>query len=85
MPQILVLTDLSGDAESTVVYSERISPADFDSAHFSGQLAERVGWAVEDADRFEREAAEEVIRLRSRRIGGVAPPAGTRPVKRHSA
>ncbi len=56
MPQILVLTDLAEDVESTVVYRERISSTDLDSDHFSGQLVERVGWAVQDADRFEREA-----------------------------
>jgi hypothetical protein len=58
------LTDLADDVESAVVYRERISPSDLDSAHFSGQLVERVGWAVQDADRFEREAAD----------GGGAPP-----------
>lgn len=54
MPQILVVTD-SADA-STVVYRERISIADLRSDHFSGQLVERVGWAVGDASEMEREA-----------------------------
>jgi len=56
MPQILVVTEAPAE-DRAVVYRERISTSDFESAHFSGQLAERVGWAVEDADRFEREAA----------------------------
>jgi hypothetical protein len=54
MPQILVVTDLPGDADSSdVVYRERISLSDLESDHFSGQLVERVGWAVLDADEIE--------------------------------
>jgi hypothetical protein len=34
---------------------ERISPTDLESDHFSGQLVERVGWAVVDADQLEHE------------------------------
>jgi hypothetical protein len=56
MPQILVVTDLHGDAGSSdVVYRERISLSDLESDHFSGQLVERVGWAVLDADELEHE------------------------------
>ncbi len=54
MPQILVVTDLQeDDTDSTVVYRERISLSDLESDHFSGQLVERVGWAVLDADELE--------------------------------
>lgn len=53
MPQILVVADPPQDAPSTVVYRERISTADLESDHFSGQLVERVGWAVLDADQLE--------------------------------
>lgn len=49
MPQLLVLTDLP-EAGGTVVYRERILSSDLESSHFSGQLVERVGWAVRDAD-----------------------------------
>ena len=38
------------------MYRERINPSDFDSDHFSGQLVERVGWAVVDADEIESTA-----------------------------
>jgi hypothetical protein len=41
-----------------VVYRERISAADLRSAHFSGQLVERVGWAVRDANELERKKVE---------------------------
>lgn len=53
MPQILVVTDNRDESAGDVVYSERIALTDFESNHFSGQLAERVGWAVRDADRIE--------------------------------
>jgi hypothetical protein len=49
MPQLLVVTDLP-EAGGEVVYRERIVSSDFESRHFTGQLAERLGWAVRDAD-----------------------------------
>jgi hypothetical protein len=54
MPQILIEADRRGDEDSTVVYRERINISDLESDHFSGQLVERVGWAVLDADELER-------------------------------
>jgi hypothetical protein len=55
MPQILVVTeDLHDNSDSTVVYRERVSLSDLESDHFSGQLVERVGWAMCDADELER-------------------------------
>ena len=53
MPQILVVTDPPEEAASTVVYRERVALTDLESEHFSGQLVERVGWAVLDADELE--------------------------------
>lgn len=53
MPQILVVTDPPEHDASTVVYRERITATDLESDHFSGQLVERVGWAVVDADQIE--------------------------------
>jgi hypothetical protein len=55
MPQILVVTD-SPQAADKVVYRERIATTDLESDHFSGQLVERVGWAVLDANDLEHEA-----------------------------
>lgn len=49
MPQLLVVTDLP-ETGGKVVYRERIVSSDFESAHFTDQLAERLGWAVDDAD-----------------------------------
>jgi hypothetical protein len=56
MPQILVVTDSGEASEGTVVYRERVSIADLRSDHFSDQLVERVGWAVDDASNLERES-----------------------------
>ncbi len=53
MPQILVVTDQNDDPDRTVVYRERVSLSDLESEHFSGQLVERVGWAMLDADELE--------------------------------
>ena len=55
MAQILVVAD-PRDEDGTVVYRERINPSDFESDHFSGQLVERVGWAVVDAEELEEES-----------------------------
>jgi hypothetical protein len=63
MPQILVVAT-PNDTEQDVVYRERLTLSDFDSEHFSSQLAERVGWAVGDADRLEQ--SEEVEQRRPR-------------------
>lgn len=55
MTQILIVADSPAEAAGTVVYRERIASTDLESNHFSGQLVERVGWAVRDADQLERE------------------------------
>jgi len=49
------VADPPGEAASTVVYRERVASSDLESNHFSGQLVERVGWAVRDADQLEHE------------------------------
>jgi hypothetical protein len=55
MPQILIVTDSPQNA-GEVVYRERIVSTDLESDHFSGQLVERVGWAVLDTDQLEHRA-----------------------------
>ena len=56
MPQILVVTDDAvEEAGTTVVYRERILSSDLESEHYSGQLVERVGWAVRDASQIEHQ------------------------------
>jgi hypothetical protein len=56
MPRIIVTAD---DQAGRVLHSERVTPADFETEHFRAQLAERVAWAVEDADREPSTAAGE--------------------------
>ena len=47
MPRITVIAD---DPSGRVLHSERVTPTDFETEHFRAQLAERVAWAVEDAE-----------------------------------
>jgi len=55
MAQILVVANTPQESNDAIVYRERIAPTDLESDHFSGQLIERVGWAVLDADQLEHE------------------------------
>jgi hypothetical protein len=71
MPQILVVTE-TREADATVVYRERVSLSDLESDHFSGQLVERVGWAMRDADELERKGADEVWEHPTRGGGGAS-------------
>ena len=54
MPRIIITAD---DSEARVLHSERVTPSDFETDHFRAQLAERVAWAVEDAEREELSGA----------------------------
>lgn len=71
MPKILVVTDNRDETTGDVVYSERIALSDFDSSHFPGQLAERVGWALRDADQIEHRTERRRPRA-SVKVGGSA-------------
>lgn len=72
MPQILVLADSPQGSQGSdeVVYRERVARSSLESEHFAGQLMERVGWAVGDADEVENRAQEAVAQEHP-----VAPPA----------
>ncbi|MGA9859059.1 MAG: hypothetical protein WBQ18_14435 [Solirubrobacteraceae bacterium] len=71
MPQIIVIADqAAGDGEPPVMFRERVTVGDFESDHFAGQLVERLGWAVGDADEFDRGARH---RRADRRIPQAAP------------
>ena len=59
MPQIIVTADQVGDRqEPPVMFRERVNLSDFESEHFAAQLVERLGWAVSDADKIDRESAK---------------------------
>jgi hypothetical protein len=62
MPQIIVKA-ASGDRPGAVTLQERISGNDLNSDHFAGQLVERIGWALLDAEDLE-DSAEHVGRAR---------------------
>jgi hypothetical protein len=54
MPSILIVPDTgSGDATEHFKLRERISADDLHDGHICAQLLERIGWAVEDAEREE--------------------------------
>ena len=52
MPRIIVETE---GREREVVFWEHVGEADFDAEHFRRCLADRIGWAVADAQAVERE------------------------------
>ena len=52
MPSILIVPDTdSGDETARFKLRERVSARDLRDEHISAQLLERIGWAVEDAER----------------------------------
>ena len=54
MPSILIVPDTgSGDAAERFKLRERICVDDLHDEHICAQLLERIGWAVEDAEREE--------------------------------
>jgi hypothetical protein len=58
MPTILIVpdTDLDDPVERFKLL-ERVSARDMRDEHIRAQLLERIGWAVEDAEREERGSA----------------------------
>jgi hypothetical protein len=72
MAQILVVADSAEEAGSTVVYRETISSADLESDHFSGQLVERVAWAVGDAKLLEHKSRRPLPTKAQREISAAA-------------
>jgi hypothetical protein len=66
MPQIIVTADgPAEDGKPPIMFRERVSVSDFESQHFTAQLAERLGWAVGDADELERRSARTAERRRT--------------------
>ena len=55
MPRIIVQADPTPEREAVTVLQERVSPSDLESAHFAGQLLERLNWAIGDAKEAELE------------------------------
>ena len=60
MPSIIVVANTedhiaSRDDQLAFQLKERVSAFDVENPHFSSQLIERIGWALADAERAERE------------------------------
>ena len=56
MPSILIVPDTdSGDEAARFKLRERVSVRDMRDEHIREQLLERIGWAVEDAEREEEQ------------------------------
>jgi hypothetical protein len=54
MPSILIVPDTeSGSATDRFKLLERVSASDLRDEHIRAQLLERIGWAVEEAEREE--------------------------------
>jgi hypothetical protein len=67
MPQIIVTADdLAEDGEPPIMLRERVSVSDFESEHFATQLAERLGWAVGDAEDVNRRSRVKAEQRRAR-------------------
>lgn len=52
MPTIIIQV-AKGERDGTVMLQERISCRDLEGNHFAGQLVERLGWALLDAEEAE--------------------------------
>jgi hypothetical protein len=53
MARIIIVAEFGGDPSRQVVMEERVIPAHLDTEHSSGQLIERLGWAIVDAEDLE--------------------------------
>jgi hypothetical protein len=55
MPRLIVTAETNGPREPAIVHDERVPAGNLDNEHATAQLMERVGWALEDAERLESE------------------------------
>jgi hypothetical protein len=60
MPRIIVATDPSETGSEVVLLEERLVASVMESDHYAGQLIERIGWAVRDAEEIAAPDREEV-------------------------
>jgi hypothetical protein len=57
VPQIIVTTDPTSDANVAVTLHETVATRNLESDHYAAQLIERIGWALEDADIAQQRAS----------------------------
>jgi hypothetical protein len=55
MPRLIVTTETDEENTNAIVHDERVLASNLDNEHSSAQLIERVGWALEDAEKLESE------------------------------
>ena len=60
MPRIIVATDPSETGSEIVLLQERVVASAMESDHYAGQLIERIGWAVRDAEEVARPDGEKL-------------------------
>ncbi|GEM_PF-3143415 len=58
MPEVLVTTTAAKEDDGIILLRERVRSSDFETEHFRRQLAERIGWAVADAELLESTSVE---------------------------
>jgi hypothetical protein len=58
MPRIII----EADDEGLVTLTERVVPVDLQNDHYLGQLVERIGWALADAEQLEGGARDLELR-----------------------
>jgi hypothetical protein len=63
MPRILITTEPADKPDMLVMLDERIATSDLASDHFAGQLIERIGWALADAETTEHKPSNHRERL----------------------
>ena len=59
--------------DGTLTWKERAFGEAFESDHYRACLADRLGWAVSDAEALERDAAAGTTPLAAARPGGETP------------
>jgi hypothetical protein len=61
MPRVIVTTDPVDDRSPAVVYEEHVAEFELlESDHYAGQLLQRIGWGIADAQDAERESRPEL-------------------------
>jgi hypothetical protein len=55
MPRLIVTTETDDEHANAIVHDERVLATNLDNQHSSAQLIERVGWALQDAEKLESE------------------------------
>lgn len=54
MPRVIVVAEPVDSELKSATLDERVLSGEVRSEHFSAHLLERIGWALEDAERGER-------------------------------